>query len=235
MHLLRPLLVCCVLAGVQAGELQAQDRTKVVLYRDRLAAQFDTVDCVKNLFKVNPLLFMRGEVPLYYERALTPRLSDELGLGFTLRNYLGGSLSGDDVDAFSAGTKIVPRPSYHIAARFYLSDDIEPQGWYAQVEFAHLEYIKDITTKDATGSFTDVVLRDERIFNDLRLLLGYQMLASSSNWAIDAYGGLGLRNRSMMKVKEELDLTNDQYTYTVDKVNDSVIAVFLGFRVGYGF
>jgi hypothetical protein len=48
-------------------------KTKVVLYKDRLAAAFDTVDCVKNVVKINPLVFFRGEIPIYYERAITPQ------------------------------------------------------------------------------------------------------------------------------------------------------------------
>ena len=69
--------------------------TKVLLYKDRLAAQWDTVNCVKNVLKINPLLFLRGEIPLYYERALSHRLSAEIAVGVTFRNYLGGGFTGD--------------------------------------------------------------------------------------------------------------------------------------------
>lgn len=231
--LLAALLVVGSCASVQAQEKKR--KTQVVLYREHLAAQFDTVNCVKNVLKLNPLLFFRGEIPLYYERALTPNLSVELGLGITTRNYMGYSLSGDDVDAYSAGEDIIIRPSYHLGVRYYTTDDIEPQGIYLQLEFAHLEYTKDITEKSPTGEFTDMKLRDERIFNDLRLLFGYQVLAASSNWMMDFYTGFGLRDRSMQLVNEELDLTNDTYTYTVDIVDDQVLAFFLGFKVGLGF
>ena len=48
-------------------------KTGVVLYRDMVAAKWDTVKCVKNAIKLNPLLFFRGEIPLLYERALSHR------------------------------------------------------------------------------------------------------------------------------------------------------------------
>lgn len=215
----------------------AQDpKPKVVLYKDRLAAQFDTVDCVKNVFKINPLLFFRGEIPLYYERALTPNLSLELGVGVTLRNYLALSFVGDDADDFGAGTKIIPRPSFHIAARFYFQDDLEPQGFYLQPEFAHLRYSKDISTKmDSTGVFTGESLLDDRTYNDLRLLAGYQVLSGSSNWMVDFYGGFALRSRNMVVVKENHDVTAETYTYTVTETTDAVPAIFLGVKFGVGF
>ena len=68
---------------------------------ERLAAQFDTVKCVKNVIKLNPLIFFRGEIPIYYERSITPRLGIEVGVGVTLRNYLALSFTGDDADDFA--------------------------------------------------------------------------------------------------------------------------------------
>lgn len=225
--------VCLSVASAQEGG--KPPKTRVVLYKDRLAAQFDTVDCVKNVFKLNPLLFFRGEVPLYYERALSHRLSMELALGVTLRNYMNFSFQGDETDDFGAGTEIVPRPSYHLGARYYTTDDLEPQGWYVHLEFANLTYAKDIRLKDAEGQFTDERLRDERVYNDLRLLLGYQMLSSTSNWLFDAYFGLGMRDRHMQVVNDELDPSTGIHTYGTDTVDDIIPAAFLGIKVGLGF
>ena len=96
-HMARlPLPLLTALMLLVGGTTSAQDRgkpNKVVLYKDRLAAQWDTVNCVKNVFKLNPLLFLRGEAPLYYERALSPKISAEVAVGVTFRNYLGGDLT----------------------------------------------------------------------------------------------------------------------------------------------
>jgi hypothetical protein len=219
-----------IVTGVAAQE----KKTKILLYKDRLAAQFDTVNVIKNVFKANPLLFLRGEIPFYYERALAHNLSLEVGFGVTLRDYLALGFT-DDADDFGAGTVIVPNLSAHMAARFYLSHDLEPQGLYLQPAFAHLVYTKDIREKAPNGGFTDNSYRDERTYNDLRLLLGYQMLSGTSNWLLDFYGGLGYRNRNMVVVKETIDLTNQQYTYTVEETNDRVPVIFLGVKVGLGF
>lgn len=213
----------------------AKKKTGVVLYRDMVAAKWDTVKCVKNAIKLNPLLFFRGEIPLLYERALSHRLSVELGVGFTWRNYLNLSVGNNDADDYGAGTNIIAKPTYHLGVRWYHTDDIEPQGWYTQLGFAHIEYIKDIKVKNPDGSFSTEKNRDERIYNDIRLLSGYQLLSASSNWLFDVYGGVALRNRSLQIVSESLDLVTDQWTYTVEEKNDIVPAFFLGVKVGLGF
>lgn len=230
----RSLLVVALLLSAASAFAQ-KPRAKVVLYREQLAAQFDTVDCVKNAFKINPLLFFRGEIPLYFEHALTPRLSLEVGLGVTLRNYLALSFVGDDADDFGAGTEIVPNLSYRMGARFYLVDDIEPQGTYLQTDYAHLAYTKDIRLRASDGGFTDATLRDERTYNDVRLLFGYQSLGISNNWLFDVYGGVGFRARNQIIVNETLDLTTDQYSYKVEESSDNVPALFLGVKMGLGF
>lgn len=227
------LVLCAYLLLPAMG--QERQGTKVLLYKDRVAAQFDTVKCVKNVLKANPLLFFRGEIPLYYERALTHRLSIEAGVGITLRNYLNLSVLGDDADDFGAGTEIIPRASFRFGVRFYFEDDIEPQGLYLQPELGYLSYSKFIREKGPDGQFTDRRNRDDRVYNDLRMYLGYQMLSSTSNWLFDLYGGIGVRDRSMSIVEEEIMLPSELRTYYTKEVNDLVPVLFLGVKVGVGF
>ncbi len=230
------LLSVTLLSAIPAALAQnGKPKAKVLLYKDRIAAQWDTVNCVKNVIKANPLLFFRGEIPIYYERALSPRLSLELGVGVTYRNYLNLTFAGDDADDFGAGTKIIANPSFHLGVRYYTVDDLEPQGPYFQVEFAYLNYSKDIGTKDSTGQFTGLTLRDERVYNDVRLYYGYQVLSGTSNWLFDFYGGVALRSRHMKIVHEKLNIPLGEWTYDVEEKNDNVPGFFLGVKVGYGF
>lgn len=238
---LLPAALCLGLCTM-AQDKPKKPQAKVILYKDRIAAQFDTVDCVKNVVKVNPLLFFRGEVPLYFERALTTDLSVEVGLGVTLRDYLNFSVQGDQPDDFGAGTELVPQLSYHFGARWYFTPDLEPQGWYAQIGFSHLNYTKDIRLKDdSTGTFIDSYLTDERIYNDLRLYGGYQLLSGTNNWLFDLYFGLGMRDRSLTKVDENIEFVQvngemtEVRTYELVEVSDVVPTLFLGVKVGVGF
>lgn len=210
-------------------------KTKVLLYKDRMAAEFDTVKVMKNVIKANPLLFFRGELPLYYERALAPNVSIEVGVGVTLRNYLALSLVGDDADDFGAGTEIIPSMSVRAGIRFYMEHDLEPQGWYIQPEFGQITYTKDILISDPAGGFSEERLRDRRTFNDIRLLGGYQMLSYSSNWVFDVYGGFAFRVRDQLVVTETVDTATRTFTYAQEQRNDWVPAFYLGLKVGMGF
>ena len=171
---------------------------------------------------------------MYYERALTHDVSIELGVGVTLRDYLALGFT-EDADDFGAGTVIVPNLCVHVGTRYYFTEDLEPQGAYLHLSFDHLVYTKDIREKAPDGGFTDITYRDERTYNDIRVLLGYQMLSGSSNWLFDMYGGLGFRDRNMIKVDETIDLTNQTYTYEVKEEDDQVPAFFIGIKVGIGF
>ncbi|MBK9286724.1 MAG: hypothetical protein IPN38_03330 [Flavobacteriales bacterium] len=230
------LFLFVLLLGMGAAQqAHAQPKTKVVLYKDRLAAAFDTVNCVKNVIKLNAFSFFRGEFPVYLERAITHDVSIELAAGITSRNYVSLSLSGDDVDDFSAGTEIKIGPTVHVGFRYYFADDLEPQGGYLHLDFAHLDYIKDIREKDALGELTDIRHRDTRTYNDIRLLGGYQLLSGTSNWLFDFYGGIGLRDRHMEVVHETLNITENKWTYDTEIIDDVVPAVFMGVKVGVGF
>lgn len=217
------------------GMAQPPDKeTKVVLFKEHAKTQWDTVNVMKNCVKLNPLLFLQGEIPVYFERAVSPRVSLEVGLGFTARNYISLQIGGE-ADDFGAGTEVQHRLAAHVAGRYYLTDDLEPYGWYISPEFATRTYTKLITVKDAQGNFTDEILTDERVYNDAKLLIGYQVLSGTSNWLVDFYGGFGARNRDLAKVREEVDLINDTRNYTVEEVDDTVLGVYLGFKFGVGF
>lgn len=220
------------------GTLSAQgkgQKMRVVLQVDSAAGPLDTVNLVRNSIKLNPLLLLRGEVPIYYEHALSRRVSLVLAAGISTRNTLDMGHSHEHVDAYSAGTKVIAKPALHAGLRYYLTKDMEAQGFYVQGEFVYLDHSKNITLKDAQGRFTERTLRDQRIYKDERLYFGYQRLASTSNWLFDAYGGLGLRSRAMDEVNEHLDLGDGKWSYTQEVVRDQVVAYFLGIKVGYGF
>jgi hypothetical protein len=227
-------ILVCALSVLGAFAQPPDKQTKVVLFKEHTPTQWDTVNVMKNCVKMNPLLFLQGEIPVYFERAISPRVSLEVGLGITARNYISLQLGGE-ADDFGAGTEVQHKLAAHVAARYYLTDDLEPYGWYVSPEFATRTYTKLITTKDAQGEFTDDKLKDERVYNDMKLLIGYQVLSGTSNWLVDFYGGFGARNRDLQKVREEVDLVNDTRNYTVEQVDDTVLGIYLGFKVGIGF
>jgi len=231
----RALLLVAGLSVTLGLSAQSKPKTKVVLYKDRLNAAFDTVNCVKNVIKINAFSFLRGEFPVYYERAITHDVSVEIAAGITFRNYIPLTMFGDEVDDFSAGTEIKIGPSFHAGFRYYFLDDIEPQGGYLQLGFSYLQYIKDIRPKDVNGEITDVRYRDTQTFNDIRLVYGYQLLSARSNWLFDFYGGVGMRDKQATNVIENYDVTTNVWSYEIKEIDEVVPAIFLGAKVGVGF
>lgn len=232
----RLLLLTVALASF--GVLQAQDPdkkdTKVVLFKEHTQSQWDTVNVMKTCFKLNPLLFFHGEIPIYIERAVSERVSLEVGLGFTTRNYVSISLN-EESDDFGAGTEIQPKLAAHVALRYYFTDDLEPYGFYLSPEFATRTYTKIITERDNSGALTNMKRNDERVFNDTKLLAGYQILGGTNNWLLDMYGGFGLRSRDLKKVQENFDVDSGVRTYSDELIDDTIMGFYLGFKFGIGF
>lgn len=227
------VLLAILCFSTQATAQKKNKRTKVVVENETKPFRFDTVRAVKNAFKMNPLIFLTGEIPLYYERALSPQISVEAAIGITLRNYISLSFN-EDTDDFGGGIEILTKPSFHFAFRYYFDDNVELAGLYLSPEFSYRNYSKYVTEKDDDGGFTDQKLLDERIYNDIKLVLGYQVLSHSSNWVVDMYTGLGARVRSLSIVKEQNTLGNG-FNYEVEEKSDIVPAFYLGFKLGYGF
>lgn len=225
-----PLAILLLFTTAAYGQ---KKRTRIVVEDETKPFRFDTIHAVKNVFKLNPLLFLTGEIPLYYERALGPQLSVEAAIGITLRNYISLSFN-EEVDDFGGGIEILTKPSYHLAIRYFFEKNIELEGLYLSPEFSHRNYSKYISEKGDDGRFTDTKHLDERIYNDIKLLLGYQVLMHSNNMVIDMYTGLGARVRDQQIVYEHNTLGNG-WNYRVEENSDVVPALYLGFKVGIGF
>lgn len=225
------LVLCCTIMTLSANAQKR--RTRVLVQDDKHQVRFDTVQAVKNSFKLNPLAFLTGEIPIYYERALSPQISFEVAVGMTFRNYL-SLLYGNEADDFGGGVEILPNPSFHFAIRYYFEANLELEGLYLSPEFSYRKYSKNISEKDADGQFTEQSNLDERKFNDIKILIGYQSLSHSSNWLLDFYTGLGVRVRDMQIVEETNHLGNG-WSYNIEQVNDIVPAFYIGIKFGLGF
>lgn len=199
---------------------------------DKHQVRFDTIRAVKNSFKLNPLIFLTGEIPIYYERSLSPQISFEFALGLTFRNYL-SVLYGNEADDLGGGVEVTPNPSFHFAIRYYFEPNFEQEGLYVSPEFSYRKYSKNISEKDPDGRFSDRSNLDERIYWDVKALVGYQSISHSSNWLLDFYTGLGVRVRDM-QIVTETNTIGSGWTYEVEQVNDIVPAIYVGIKFGLG-
>ena len=148
-------------------------KTKVVLYKDRLAAQFDTVKCVKNVIKINPLLFFRGEIPIYYERAISPNAEPGSGRRCHPPRITSPSPSTAMMRMISGPAPRSSRNlSFHIGCRYYFVDDLEPQGTYLQPGLLAPAIHQGHPGEGCRWRISPTsTMRDDRIYNDIRVLL----------------------------------------------------------------
>ena len=86
-------------------------------------------------------------------------------------------LFGNEVDDFGGGIEIIVNPSYKLGFKYYFEPNLELEGLYISPEFSHRVYSKYIYEKDPDGRFSDRKNLDERIFNDIKILIGYQTIS----------------------------------------------------------
>ena len=84
--------------------------------------------------KLNPLLFLRGDIPLYFEMGMSKDFAIEAGIGFTNTDYV--SVGTDLVSGFDyddAGFDLKNKLGYsgRIGVRYYASDyGFQSEGFY---------------------------------------------------------------------------------------------------------
>src|SRR3990172_5779197 len=91
---IKRVVVCFLTAippAVFAQELKTNTKTDTVITtKISVFNYFDTpeTDKIRNAFKINPLLLANGDLPFYWEHKINEKLSIELALGITFRDYI---------------------------------------------------------------------------------------------------------------------------------------------------
>ena len=191
----------------------------------------DSLLAVRNSFKLDPLQIVVGDVPILFEKYIAKHLSLEVGLGITRRNFL-SPIFEYDLDNLSRKIKIKSLPSYKIAFRFYFDDNEELDGYYISPEFSYKTNRKDFLELDTVGNLTGNKYVDKRIYSDLKLIVGRQVLSYSSNFLLDYYLGFGYRQKQLQEV-HQLQGKNQPYFY--EQTAGKNLAFFIGIKLGFGF
>ncbi len=164
--------------------------------------------------KLNPLLYFRGDVPLYLEVGITRQFTVETGVGFTHTDYL--SAVSEMFKGFDYGISNIHSElgySARLGFRYYASNyGFEPEGMYFAIEGRRQVY---------NATLTDINKSLKRINNDFRVTIGY-VNYFENNVFIEPYLGFGIRARGIDVV------TGD----TVTRIDDSVPLLSLGFKLG---
>jgi hypothetical protein len=191
----------------------------------------DSLYAVRNAFKIDPLQIIVGDLPFLYERFISKNLSIELGCGFTRRNFLSPFFEYD-LDNLSRNVKIKSQPSYKIALRYYFDSNEELDGFYIAAEYNYRTHKKNFFELDTLGNTNGKIFVDKRIYNDAKLILGRQILSSSSNLVIDYYLGLGYRKKELHEVHQ---LQGQNQIFYYERKERENFAFFIGVKLGFGF
>jgi hypothetical protein len=146
----------------------------------------------KNLFKIDPLAVIVGEIPLFYERMISPKFSFELLAGITHADYafdlINPSLTENTGErsplfGYTLGTAI----------KFYPSDDAYAlEGPYFGLEFRYKRFNTELinTCNPQTNSISR--FPESRKVFDGKLIGGY-IWHPGDNFIVETYAGVGIR------------------------------------------
>ncbi|PLX06040.1 MAG: hypothetical protein C0596_16235 [Marinilabiliales bacterium] len=174
--------------------------------------------------KLNPLLFIRGDIPLYFELSLTSQVAVEVGAGLTIIDYFSTqSLFLDG--AFNED--ISPKIGYsgRIGLRYYAANyGYQPEGLYFALDYRFQRYNY---TLNSLGSMSDLNEDISNINNDGKLTVGY-VKYWGDNFFFEPYAGFGIRTST-------IDFATPNATfnsYTIEQNKYLLPLLSLGFKIG---
>jgi hypothetical protein len=192
---------------------------------------------IRNTLKINPLAALVGDMPLYYERVLSPKFSVEAGVGLTLKSRLGSSLAteigfgGTDLGDNVVTDKSLIGPYYSIALRYFPTSrsNTIPEGLYFSLASRYRKYSFDIHLDNESLPFDDKQSKVTQL--DLgRITVGYVWM--SDKFTSEIFGGFGVR-----KVTIDTHFYNAANNYAIEPLSKSyqTPALIVGYRLGFGF
>lgn len=176
--------------------------------------------------KMNPLLFFRGDIPLYIETTVTSQFAFEVGAGVTIEDYFNFQLYVSD--EYSSTIKPELGFSGRVGVRYYAANyGYQPEGLYFGLDY-RLQKYNSTLTQAGTVSLLNQNL--SRLNSDVRLTMGY-VNYWGDNFFIEPYAGFGIRSRTMDKATPN-ETAN---TVSVSSETDLFPILSLGAKIGIWF
>lgn len=212
---------------------------------DTLSVQPDTLDWegeayipdtlleVHNGLKYDPLQVLRGEISVFYERRISNRVSIELGVGVTRRNWTDSWFNNTDADDLRRNITVYTGPAFRLGVRYYLMDSPELNGVYIMPQLAYRIYEKSFAEIDSTGNLNGQTHLDRREIGEFNITFGYQHLSYNSNFFYDIYFGIGHALYRGARVKRQ-NVPIETLYYTEPRNSNSWLPV-IGLKLGLGF
>jgi hypothetical protein len=212
--------------------------TKVIVFDEEDIDQYDSSPkfLAKNAIKFNPLLLFNGEIPIYYERAITNNLSGELGLGITFKDYIGDLWRSIDEDTEWSNSKSKSHFSYKLGLRYYTGGEAL-DGFYFALEHANRKFSQDILIESnnynpTSGEYENINynLEEKQFHKEYKIICGNQEHDYFDHFFLDYYLGVGINKRTSTKIE-----SNDNGTYSTKEVEETLPRFYLGVKLGFEF
>jgi hypothetical protein len=185
---------------------------------------------IYNLIKINPLLVLNGDIPLYYERRIKDRFSIEGGIGFTHMDYIYHSYVLYD-EYGEEERRAKPGYSLMVSAKFYPSSYTKAlDEFYFGPEIRFRRYNTEVEDCETT-SFSGY-LPEYRMVTDFKITVGY-ITYLTDEVILDFYGGIGMRSRNVSLAYCDHTSLNPIMIY--DNYTDMVPLFSAGIKLGFGF
>ena len=180
--------------------------------------------------KIDPIQFLRGDIPLYFEKNIYNNLAIEAGVGITLKDYilnLSDDIAWDEHSEVGINRNI--GYSYRFAIRYYAYDySFASEGMYFELKYRSQVYSADL---QSIGSEKNLDKKLKHTNSDVLLSVGYVKFFEE-NAFIEPYIGFGIRNRRFDRIN--LDQTNNA-SFELVKENETVPLISLGVKLGISF
>ena len=215
----------------------ARKKEPILIVTESNAGEFFENRKASNLstsIKINPILLVFGDIPIYFEQKLAKKLTGEVGLGLTYKNYLGDLFDQLEMESI-VKTENETGYSFSGALRYYPSAYDALEGYYFAPEIRHRVY----NMRALECENTKINVKQSKTYTDFKLTFGYAEFVDD-NILFDLYCGIGLGNRYY---KNEVSGETIYRSYpeedeTIISVNDrsKTVPVFsCGIKFGFAF
>jgi hypothetical protein len=231
---------CLLKNQKQKSQINANQKPKKYKFGEENEDYFKTTKGVSayNIIKINPLVAIIGDFPIYYERVFNAHFATEVYGGATLRPRYALVLN-DLTDDELYTENIEPRIGYMVGfeLKYYPSKhDDAPDGFYMSIGSRFKKYQALSFGFDDIG----VPLTGKPTFKTPLTITDFVRVTAGTgnvndNFFSDYFVGFSLRNRVNSNAIPVVDANTGAIITELETSNRLIPAFFVGVKIGFSF
>jgi hypothetical protein len=190
------------------------------------------------VLKLNPLLIVSGEIPVYLESRLNKGLSLELGIGVTTNDpsyyLLNVPNNQNAIDLYDSSRSTLGF-TFKSDIRYYVDRDF-PEGLFFGAGINFKQYNSKFNYTNVSAGQGQPAIQSfslKRQYTDFLLMVGDQEDLGSDFYG-EVYGGVGLRLKNVENAQQVKDSSGVLVYAPVGKTTNSAL-LSLGLKIGFAF